>query len=325
MKKLIVSILALTLLLGLACSAHADTLKLATSTMPGHVTTETLLHFAERAAALSEGRIQIEVCDATVNGDESTYLAQLESGEIAMARLSPNFAKGLVPGIQAFALPYMFANSDELWTVLSGEVGKAMLGAFDDAGLHALGFLDAGSRSFYTVEPINALEDFAGRKIRVQQVEPMVSMITCLGAEPVNVAAFDLAAAFENGSCAGAENTLASIYMLGHHTAAPYITLDNHTCSVDTLCVSADVWAALSEADQAALAQAMDEAMAYNREAWAAANAETEKALADEGAIITTPDAAVLASFHDAMAPLYAQYEDTLGAWVAQINAALGK
>lgn len=325
MKRILLTILALALLLGLSCPAMADTLTLATSTMPGHITTESMLFFAERVTELSEGRIQVEVSDATVSGDEAAYLQQLQNGEIAFARLSLNSVKTLNADMEVFSLPYMFGSSDEMWTVLTGEIGARMLSGLNAAGLQGLGFVDAGSRSFYTTEPINTLEDFAGRKIRVQQVEPMLSMITCLGAEPVNVPAFDLTSALESGACVGAENTLSSIFGMGHHEAAKYITMDNHTSSMDAICMNLDAWNALSENDQAAIRQAMDETTAYNRDAWAASNAETEKLLTDGGAIISTPDAAVLASFREAMAPLYAQYEEKLGALIAEINTVLGR
>lgn len=328
MKKTMLSMLVALLVICMSCVAAADglTMKLASGVMSGHVTNDALLYFAQRVGELSEGRMQIEVCDASSeHNDEFAYMAQVQSGELAMARMGMNQAKNLLADMQVFSLPFVFGDSDDLWTVLAGDVGAKMLDGFNAVELQGIGFMDAGSRCFFTTKPISALEDFAGLKIRVQQVEPMTSMITCLGAEPVNVPAFDLKGAMEKGTCDGGENNLASIQAMGYQETAKYITLDNHTSNVDTICMNLELWNSLSEADQGVIRQAMDEAMAYHREHWDASCAEAEKSLADAGAVMTKPDDAVLGSFREAMAPLYAQYKDTLGEWMDAIDAALGR
>lgn len=328
MKRMLICMLALTLTVCLSGVALADGLnmKLASGVMPDYVTNQALLFFADRVAELSEGRMTVEVCDVTSEyNDEAAYLAQMQSGELAMARISLNTVKNIYADMQVFSLPFMFKDSDELWAVLNSDVGVQMMNGLNASNLQGIGFTDAGSRSFYTVEPIASIEDFAGRKIRVQQIEPMTSMIECLGAEPANVAAFDLYDALKKKTCDGGENTLVSIMGMGYHDVAKYITLDNHTISVDTICMNLDLWNSLSEADQAVIRQAMDEAMAYDREIWDASAAEAEQALVDAGAVVTRPDDAVLNSFREAMAPLYAQYEDTLGAWIDAIDAVLGR
>ena len=54
--------------------------------------------------------------------------------------------------------------------VVDGEIGTSLLNKPEAGGLIGLGYMDAGSRSFYNkVRPIRTLEDLTGLKLRVMQ------------------------------------------------------------------------------------------------------------------------------------------------------------
>ena len=192
-------------------------------------------------------------------------------------------------------------------------------------GLRGIGFTDNGSRCFYTTFPVETIEDFSGRTIRVQQNHVMLSLVSLLGANPVNVSANEMYSALQTGVCQGGENNLNTILADSLYEVAKYVTLDNHTTGMDTIVFNLDVWNSFSEEDQQMMLRAMDEATAYDREIWDASIEDAKAKLTAGGAIITTPAPEVQDSFFDAMAPLYEEDSVEYGDWIESINEVLGR
>ena len=327
MKKLFSLLLACVMLLSCASALAAPerTLKLATDAALDYVTTKALVRFADRVNELTEGRIQVDIYESSILGDEVSYMEQLQLGTVDIAKLSIGTISGLYEDMQVFSLPFMFKNGDEMWTVLESEIGDRILNGLNAYNIQGIGFTDNGSRCFYTVKPIETIKDFENRVIRVQQNNLMISMIECLGGNPVNVAATELYSALQTGVCEGGENNLPIILSESYYEVAPYVTLDNHTTGMDTICMNLDLWNELGAEDQAIIMQAMEEATAYDREIWNASVEESKQKLVDAGAIINELDNAVLDSLREAMAPIYEEYSVKYGDWIDTMNKVLGR
>ncbi len=300
------------------------TLKLATDSPLEYPTTQALSYFGERLSELTDGRIKVEIYPSTL-GDEVSYLEQLQMGTVELAKVSVGTLNGLYTDLQVFNLPFLFKSGDELWTVLESEVGDWILSGLNEYNLQGIGFTDNGSRSFFTTFPIQSLDDFKGRTLRVQANPVMMSMIECLGANPVNVAANEMYSAVQTGVCEGGENNLNYILSESYVEVAPYITLDKHTTAMDVICMNLDLWNSLSAEDQAAVKQAMDEATEYDREIWDAAVEESIQGLKAQGAQVIELDDATLESFREVVQPIYDEYSVTLSKWLDGIDKALGK
>ncbi len=329
MKKLITVFLAMVMVFScMAIAAHADssqTLKLATDAALDYPTTKALSKFCDIVEEKTEGRIKIEIYPSSILGDEVSYLEQLQIGTVDIAKLSIGTINGLYTELQSFNLPFMFKNGEEMWKVLESDIGEKILSGLNAYGLQGLGFTDNGNRNFYTVKPIETIDDFKGMTIRVQQNNIMIKMVECLGANAVNVSANEVYSALQTGVCEGGENNLNTILTESYYEVAPYVTLDSHTTGMDIICINLDLWNSLSAEDQQIMLDAMAEATAYDREIWNASIDEAKAALEASGAIIYTPSDEVLTSFKEAMAPLYAEYTDKLGAWIEEINAVLAE
>ena len=321
--------LLLTLTLVFACvSANAGTektLKLATDAALDYPTTKALTRFTELVDEKTNGRITIEIYPSSLLGDEVSYMEQLIMGTVDIAKLSIGTISGLYEDMQVFSLPFMFKNGEEMWKVLESDVGERVKNGLNAFNIQGIGFTDNGSRCFYTVNPINTIEDFKNVTIRVQQNRLMMSMIECLGANPVNVAASELYSALQTGVCKGGENNLNTIFTESYYEVAKYVTLDNHTTGMDTICVNLELWNSLSDDDKAAFNEAMAEATVYDREIWDASVEESKQKLIDAGAVISTPDDATLDSFREAMAPIYDEYAQKYADWIDSINTVLGR
>jgi len=348
MKKLLNTILAAAMLLALAsCGTGTQpssspggsgsqqagsasggatySLSLATDAAMEYPTTQALSYFADRVSELSEGRIEIRIYPSSLLGDEVSYMEQLQAGTVDLAKLSIGTVNGLYTDLQVFNLPFLFKNSGEMWTVLESELGDKICNGLNDYNIQGLGFTDNGNRNFYTTFPVDSIDSFKGKNIRVQQNNIMISLVECLGGNPVNVSANEVYSALQTGVADGGENNMNTIRSDSLYEVAKYITLDCHTQGPDIVCINLDLWNSMSAEDQDIMRQAMKEATAYDREIWDASIEEAKADMESKGAIISTPSDEVLDSFRQAVQPVYDEYSDSLGSWIDAISAQLSK
>ena len=296
------------------------TWKLATDAARDYPTTKALIRFADEMYERSEGRIAVDIYESSILGDEISYMEQLQTGTVDVAKLSIGTLSGLYDETQVFLLPFLFKNNTEMWKVLEGETGEYVLNGLNDYSIQGIGFTDCGSRCFYTTEEIKTIEDFKGKAIRVQNNQLMNSMIDCLGANPVNVAANEVYSALQTGVFKGGENNPNIILSDSLYEVAPYVLLDNHTTTMDVICMNLDLWNSLSEEDQTIVREAMAAATEYDREIWDASVEEALKKLEEGGATVVQPDDAVLDSFRAAMDPIYEEYAGKYETLLNMIN-----
>lgn len=348
MKKILTSILAVAMAAGLAaCQGSASgtgttaavtdaqaaddagktgsemTWKLATDAARDYPTTKALIRFADEMYERSGGRISVDIYESSILGDEVSYMEQLQAGTVDVAKLSIGTLSGLYEDTQVFLLPFLFKNNTEMWKVLEGEAGTTIKNGLNDYSIQGIGFTDCGSRCFYTTVPITSIEDFKGLPVRVQNNQLMNSMIECLGANPVNVAANEVYSALQTGVCKGGENNPNIILSDSLYEVAPNVLLDNHTTTMDVICMNLELWESLSGEDKAIVEEAMAAATRYDREIWDAAVEESLQKLKDGGAVITQPDDATLDSFRQAMDPIYEEYGVRYETLLNQINETL--
>ena len=172
--------------------------------------------------------------------------------------------------MKVFSLPYIFRDQQHLFNVLDGEIGKELLRSTDPVLFRGLGYYDAGSRNFYSVDkPIRSPDDLPGMKIRVQQSQTSIAMIQSMGGSATPISYGELYTALQQGVVDGAENNLPSFYRSRHYEVAPYLTLDEHTSVPDVLLISLRVWNDLDGQQQTWLQHAVDNSIDYQRELWA--------------------------------------------------------
>ncbi len=186
-----------------------------------------------------------------------------------MTKVSTGPMESFVPEMKIFGIPYVFRDSDHLWTVLKGEIGQRLLLAGQDYFLRGMCYYDAGSRSFYTKEkPIYSPADLDGLKIRVMKSITAVKMIQALGGSATPISWGELYTALQQGVVDGAENNPPSFHLSRHYEVCNYYILDEHTSLPDILLMSTVVWNLLSPQEQQWLQEAIDESVIDQRELW---------------------------------------------------------
>ena len=126
-------------------------------------------YFAERAAALTGGKVKVEVYANSTLYKDKEEMEALQIGAVQM--LAPSLAKFGPLGVrefEVFDLPFIFDNTQELHAVTTGPVGKQLFSKLETKGITGLAYWDNGFKSFSANKPLKAPDDFKGVKMRIQ-------------------------------------------------------------------------------------------------------------------------------------------------------------
>lgn len=273
----------------------------------------------ERLQELSNASMQIDIYPSGQLGTERESIELLQIGSLAMTKVSASPLEGFVPTMKIFNLPYLFRDREHNLQVLDSEIGRELLLAPTAARLRGLGYYDAGSRSFYTInQPVVSPSDLGGLKIRVQQSQTAMEMVSALGGAPTPISFGELYSALQQGVVDGAENNPPSFFTSGHFEVARYYTLDEHTSVPDLVLISSRVWDALDVEQQNWLQQAVDESVSFQRELWQQDTQAALDAVAADGVQILRPDKTAFQANVQSMLQDYA--ESDLGPLIRRIR-----
>ncbi|MBA4146539.1 MAG: TRAP transporter substrate-binding protein [Verrucomicrobia bacterium] len=279
---------------------------------------------ARRAEELSGGRLKLEIFPSEQLGSEVQCLEQVQAGTLAITKVGAGAIGNFVATYKVFGLPYLFRDAEHCWKVLDGPFAQellTLLGTADDgqsSGLRGLCFYDAGSRSFYTKEPVRSPQDLKGKKIRTNNDPVAMELVQALGGSSTPIPWGELYTALQQRVVDGAENNPPSYLSSRHYEVCKYFTLNHHTRVPDVLIVSSKIWERLSPEEQGWLQQAADESSDFQRKLWAE---ESDKALAElkkAGVEIFEVDAE---PFRKATEPVLAKYsQGKIGELVRRIQ-----
>jgi tripartite ATP-independent transporter DctP family solute receptor len=283
-------------------------------------TTQGLVRMGKLLEDWTRGRITVVVYPLAQLGSERETIELTRQGVIDINRVNINPVTQIVPEFKAFALPYVFRDSDHMHKVVDGEIGQELMKTLESKELVGLGFYDSGQRSFYnSIHPIRSPEDLRGLRIRVQKADIMMDTVRALGAVPIPMSFEEVYTALQTGIIDGAENNYPSWVTKGHFETARFYTQNEHSLVPEIILFSKLTWDRLSEADRRLILEAARESIPYQRELWKNVVEESMRKAASAGCeIITTVDKE---PFIRAMEPVYARHAAGLLAIVERIRA----
>ena len=298
----------------------AIVLRLAETHPKGYPTEMGDEEFARLVKERSNGRIVIEVYPGSQLGQEKAVIEQVQFGAIDITRVSVSPVAAFVPKLNAFQMPYLYRDEAHMWKVLNGDIGNSLLASLEPFGFIGLGWFEGGSRNFYNSKrPVKTPADLKGLKIRVQESELMMGLVSAFGAVPTPMAYGEVYSALQTGVVDGAENNWASYFSTSHFEVAKYFTLDEHTRVPEIIIGSKISLGRLSKADQDLIKQAAADAVNFQRAEWAKyEQISIDKVKAGGSQITTVTDKAPWVAL---MAPLYAKQSKEIQDFVKQIQA----
>ncbi len=322
-KRTFSALAGVAMLAAFALPAQAQTVTLRSTDIhpDGYPTIEAVKFMGQQLEKSTGGRIKIQVFHSAQLGQEKDTIEQTRFGVIDMNRINMAPFNNLIPATNVPSLPFIFRSVDHMRKVMDGPIGDALLKEFEKHDLVGLAFYDSGSRSFYNSKrPINTPADMKGLKIRVQQSDMFVSLVSALGANATPMNFGEVYSGLQTGVIDGAENNWPSYESTKHFEVSKFYSQTEHSLSPEVLVMSKKSFDKLSPADQAAVRAAARESVAKMRELWDAREKASEAKVKAGGAVI---NAVEKQPFIDAMKPVYDKFvtDAKLKEMVAAIQA----
>ncbi len=273
------------------------------------------LKFKELAESRLEGRVEVQLFpNAQLYGDNKVLEALL-LGDVHLAAPSLSKFKRYTKKLQLFDLPFLFADIAAVERFQKSPAGRQLLSATTERGLLGLGYWHNGMKQLSANTPLRLPADAAGLKFRIQASDVIAAQFQALDATPLKKPFSEVFILLQTKGIDGQENTWSNIYSKKFFEVQDYITESDHGLVDYMVVTSVEFWAGLPGDVREVLEQCIDEASDY------ANQVALEKAVGDRAKIeqsgrseILQLDPAERRLWVDAMKPVWAQFEDEIGA-----------
>lgn len=269
--------------------------------------------FKQKVEELSGGKIQVTIYPNMQLGQMREQAEQVQAGTLEMTQQPASVWSNFAPAVQAYDIPFLFANNDAMYEVISGPVGKEILKTFEEKGLKGLGYETGGLKNMTANFPIKSPQDLKGKKMRVMPAPILIETYKALGANPTPVEYGELYNALQQGVVDGQENPLQTISMIKLYEVQKHITMTQNGPMLYITAANKKWFDSLSPE----LQQNIIDAMAYADEVeWKdlAKNEETYlKEIKDAGMQVYYPTKEELQAFKDATKPVVDFIADKVG------------
>lgn len=318
LNKLFAAALAVTMVAGMSMPAAAEEnveLIFTSVSVSGDSHTEAMYAFAEKVEELSGGTVTCACFDnGSLFSSENEFDALL-NGDADLAYISFPTIATQIPSYSMFASGYFFSSYEHMTGVLNGEIGQTKIypQIEETLGIKPFGAFYLGSRVINTRETeVNSYADMEGLLLRMPNSEAWLFLGEALGANPTPLSFSELYTALQTGAVDAQDNPLPSIESAKFYEVTKYIAITNHVVDSIMPCINMDTWNSLSEAQQTAVAEAMEYAKEVNDTARLEREAELIAFFEEEGLTVTYPS---IEEFKTEVQAKYAANEAMIADW----------
>ncbi len=263
-------------------------------------------HMSELLDKRSNGKYKIKVFNKSALGSEKETLDQVKIGALEVNRVNISALNSICPMTLVPTMPFLFDSIAHMRKSLDGPIGEEILKGCEKEGLVGLAFYDSGARSIYAKKPVKTIADAKGLKIRVQQSDLWVALVSAMGANATPMPAGEVFTALKTGLIDAAENNIPSYDGFKNYEAVKFYSRTEHSMAPEMLVISKTIFDKLSKADQDLFRATAKESVAFQRKRWDDQEAKSLEVVTKGGAqIVADVDKA---SFRSAMAPVYAKF-----------------
>ena len=278
--------------------------------------------FAELVKERTGGESVIEIYPNGTLGGEADMLESMSMGMLDMGIITAGPFVNYSAMMGVLDMPFLFANGEEAYKILDGEIGRELLDTLEEANLKGLAYAERGFRNITnSVRPVSSAADVAGLKLRVMENEVYTATFQALNVNAVPMNWQDTLTALQQGTVEGQENPINVIwsYKMWEYNQK-YAVLDRHSYSTAIITMSLELFNSLDEATQQIFLDAAQEAAEYER-AWVAdKEAGQLQEIKDNGIEVEeNPD---VNSFREAVQVVYDAYPQ-YAEYIARIQAEL--
>lgn len=286
---------------------------------------------AEKVDEITGGKLTIDYHPNGDLGGDADLLRQMQSNDIQIVVCQTAPVVSFIPEMAVFDLPMVFAKYDgaTIDKVLNGadSAFKAQLSeAYEKADLHLLGILQNATYRLTTANvELKDLASFNHLQIRTMENSNHMAFWTAIGAEPTPMAWAEVYFALQSGAIDAQENAADTCVGANFQEVQKYLACTNHILYANQICINKDAYESLDPAYQAALDQAVSEALAEMAPQLAQIDADNKAVLEEGGMTIIEYEPEfydeILAL--DGVQALYKQIDEAVGGLGTTLQADL--
>lgn len=301
MKLFTLTLASSFLALSAAALQAQETIRIAGNFAAEHSSSLAVQKFEEELEANSE--FEVDIFPAQQLGGAAENVQAVKIGAIELMWVGTAYLTRTVPELEAISLPFQFPTREAAFAVVDGPVGEALDEKLATEGMTSLGYMELGFRQITNnVRPIEKIEDIEGLKIRLQPNETHLATFRALGANPLAMDVKELYSALEQGVIDGQENPFSIILVARYDEVQEHLSNTNHFFDFISVIANRDWFTGLSEEQQQAVSDAMNTAIAYQRELAAEQDTEAKQTLIDSGMTYTEVSPELAAAMREATA-----------------------
>ena len=251
---------------------------------------------AEKVDAITGGQLTIDYHPNGDLGGDADVLRQCQNKDISIVVCQTAPMVSFVSDLAVFDLPMVFSKYEgsKIDEVLNGEDSefhKKLAESYEASGFHALGFLQNATYRLTTSNvELKDLASFAGMQIRTMENSNHMAFWTAIGAEPTPLAWAEVYFALQSGTIDAQENAADTCLGANLNEVQKYLACTNHILYLNQICINKDIYNELDPLYQAALDQAVSEALAEIAPQLTQIDQDSKKALEEGGMTIIEYD-----------------------------------
>ncbi|MCF2662780.1 TRAP transporter substrate-binding protein [Pseudoflavonifractor phocaeensis] len=286
---------------------------------------------ASKVDEITGGKLTIDYHPNGDLGGDADLLRQLQSNDIQIVVCQTAPVVSFIPEMAVFDLPMVFAKYDgaTIDKVLNGadSAFKAQLNeAYEAADMHLLGFLQNATYRLTTANvELKDLASFKGLQIRTMENSNHMAFWSAIGAEPTPLAWAEVYFALQSGAIDAQENAADTCVGANFQEVQKYLACTNHILYANQICINKEAYEDLDPAYQAALDQAVAEALAEMAPQLAKIDTDNKQVLKDGGMTIIeyAPEFYDEILALDGVQALYKQIDEAVGGLATTLQESL--
>lgn len=300
----------------MAGAVSAETLRLSHNTGDSTTWHKGAEKFGELLAEKTGGDLDVRVFpNAQLSGGDQMRQAEMVGrGALDLVVTSAINVTPLVPEMAVFSLPYLYSNYEQVDATTQGAPGQLLADILLDKGIVVLAWGENGFRELTNnVRPVKSPDDMKGLNMRV--AGPMyIDVMNALGANPQQMQWGETMTALQQGVVDGQENPIGAVIIPQQvYEVQKYLTAWHYSYDPVFLGIAKAKWDGYDADTQVKIAEAAQEAMAYQRQITREGTANGIDFLREKGMEIYEPSAEELDAFRAATKPAFDEWAGKVG------------
>jgi TRAP-type C4-dicarboxylate transport system substrate-binding protein len=190
----------------------------------------------------SNGRIEVKIFPRAVLGTGPSMMQGTQTGTIEAYTSPTDFFAGIDPRFGTFAIPFLFKGQEHASRVINDpEMNKEILALGRDKGLRGVSVYTYSPSHYFAQPPIRSLDDFKGKKLRVNATPAERERMRLLGASAVPMDLPEVVPGIRQGTIDGTMSGTA-VYVNFKFIDLGKVITQTHDTMIVSIGVLSNVW-----------------------------------------------------------------------------------